>query len=66
MYTPNHEPLPQELDRLLTDEERDVLARSGVPDEVRSEIFERLERRREIEREEEQAEDRSDADRPEI
>lgn len=66
MFTPKHEPLPEELDRLITDEERDVLARPGVPDEVRAELFERLERRRDLEREEEQAEDRSDADRPQI
>lgn len=66
MFTPKHEPLPEELDRLITDEERDVLARPGVPDEVRGELFERLERRRDLEREEEQAEDRSDADRPQI
>lgn len=66
MFTPKHEPLPQELDRLLTDEERDTLSRTSVPDDVRAEIFERLERRNETEREEEQAEDRSDADRPVI
>lgn len=66
MFTPKHEPLPQELDALLTDEERDALSRPSVPDDVRAEIFEQLERRRELEREERQAEDRSDADRPEI
>lgn len=66
MFTPKHEPLPQELDRLLTDEERDTLTRTTVPDDVRSEIFERLQRRNETELEEEQAEDRSDADRPVI
>lgn len=66
MFTPKHEPLPHELDRLLTDEERDTLSRTSVPDDVRAEIFERLERRNETEREEEQAEDRSDADRPVI
>lgn len=66
MFTPKHEPLPQELERLLTDEERDALSRATVPDDVRAEIFERLERRSETEREEEQAEDRTDADRPVI
>ncbi|HET9096771.1 MAG TPA: hypothetical protein VFN37_08920 [Candidatus Baltobacteraceae bacterium] len=66
MFTPKHEPLPQELERLLTDEERDALSRASVPDEVRAEIFERLERRSQTEREEEQAEDRTDADRPVI
>lgn len=64
MFTPNHEPLPEEFERLLTEEERDALSRPGVPDEVRAEIFERLERRHEAEIDEEQAEDRSDADRP--
>lgn len=66
MFTPKHEPLPQEVDTLLTNEERDALARPGVPDDVRAEIFERLERRRETEIDEEQAEDRSDADRPQF
>lgn len=66
MFTPKHEPLPQELEGLLTDEERDALSRATVPDDVRAEIFERLERRSETEREEEQAEDRTDADRPVI
>ena len=66
MFTPKHEPLDQELDRLLTDEERDVLTHPNVPDEVRSEIYERLERRRTLERDSAQAEDHSDADTPEI
>lgn len=66
MHTPNHEPLSQEFDVLLTAEERDVLARPNVPDDVRAEIFEALERRRESEREHAQAEDKSDSDRPEI
>lgn len=66
MFTPKHEPLSQELDRLLTDEERDTLSRSSVPDDVRAEIFERLERRRNADIEQAQAEDKSDADRPDI
>lgn len=66
MFTPKHEPLDQELDRLLTSEERDVLARPNVPDDVRSEIYERLERRSTLERDSAQAEDHSDADVPEI
>lgn len=64
MFSPKHEPLAQELERLLTDEERDALSREGVPDEVRAEIFERLERRRELDLEQAEAEDKSDADRP--
>ena len=64
MFSPKHEPLTQELERLLTDEERDALSREGVPDEVRAEIFERLERRRELDLEQAEAEDKSDADRP--
>lgn len=66
MFTPKHEPLSQELDELLTDEERDSLSRADVPDDVRAEILERLERRRYSVRDEAQAEDKSDADRPEI
>jgi hypothetical protein len=66
MFTPRHEPLPDEIERLLTDEERDTLSRANVPDDVRAEIFERLERRREIDTDEAQAEDKTDEDRPEI
>lgn len=66
MFTPRHEPPPEEIERLLTGEERDTLSRANVPDDVRAEIFERLERRREIEIDEAQAEDKSDADRPEV
>jgi hypothetical protein len=43
------EPLPQELEKLLTDEERQVLDEPDTPDEVKAEIVERLERRREQE-----------------
>ena len=35
-----------ELDALLTDEERRLLAREDLPDDVRAEIRDRLERRR--------------------
>lgn len=66
MFKPRNEPLPQELDRLLTDEEREALSESGMPDDVRAELFERLERRRDAERDAAQAEDKSDADRPRI
>ncbi len=66
MFTPENEPLPEELERLLTDEERDTLARESVPDEVRADIFERLESRIIAARERIQAEDKSDADTPEI
>lgn len=64
MFTPKGEPLPEEIDRLLTEEERDTLSRSGVPDEVRAEIFERLERRRDVESDQAEAEDKTDLDRP--
>ncbi|HVA33088.1 MAG TPA: hypothetical protein VNG31_03000 [Candidatus Baltobacteraceae bacterium] len=40
------EPPPQELEALLTDEERRVLDGPDVPEDVKTEIFERLERRR--------------------
>lgn len=56
MHTPKHEPLTQEFEILLTDEERDLLARADVPDDVRAEIFEHLESRRDAQREREQTE----------
>lgn len=64
MFRPEHEPLPQEFERLLTEEERDTLSRADVPDDVRAEIFEALERRKETQIEQEEAEDRTDRDRP--
>lgn len=64
MFRPEHEPLPQEFERLLTEEERDTLSRADVPDDVRAEIFEALERRKEAQIEQEEAEDRTDRDRP--
>ncbi|MDE2480563.1 MAG: hypothetical protein KGN02_00035 [bacterium] len=47
------EPTEEELDELLTDEERRLLARGDLPDDVRAEIRDRLERRRIEELEEE-------------
>lgn len=64
MFRPEHEPLPEEFERLLTEEERDTLSRADVPDDVRAEIFEQLERRKETRIEQEEAEDKTDLDRP--
>lgn len=64
MFRPEHEPLPQEFERLLTEEERDTLSRADVPDDVRAEIFEQLERRKDAQIEHEEAEDKTDLDRP--
>ncbi|MFZ1124340.1 MAG: hypothetical protein WAN59_04285 [Candidatus Baltobacteraceae bacterium] len=50
------EPLPLELEALLTDEERRVLAEPGVPDDVKAEIMTRLEQRRQADLEDEAAE----------
>lgn len=56
MDRPQHEPLNAEFELLLTGEERDMLSREDVPDDVRAEIFDRLESRRDAQREREQAE----------
>jgi hypothetical protein len=56
MFLHPQEPLPLELEALLTDEERHVLAEPDVPDDVKAEIMTRLERRRQADLEEEAAE----------
>jgi len=45
----------KELEELLEDEERQVAAESGVPDDVKEEILLDIERRREADLEEERA-----------
>jgi hypothetical protein len=42
-----NQPLPDEMDELLDDQERALLDRDDVPDEEKAEVTERLERRRE-------------------
>lgn len=49
------EPTRKELEELLEDEERQVAAESGVPDDVKEEILLDIERRREADLEEERA-----------
>lgn len=46
MRPTDQEPTEEELDDLLTDEERRLLARDDLPDDIRAEIRDRLERRR--------------------
>lgn len=44
MRPPENEPDREELENLLDDEERALLDNPNVPDEVKSEVTERLER----------------------
>ncbi len=57
MQPPENEPTQEEIDALLTGEERQVLEIPGVPDEVKAEIQDALERREEDDLEQERAED---------
>lgn len=57
MRTPENEPAQNDLESLLTDEERRALANPSVPEDVKSEIAERLERFREQDLEQIEAED---------
>lgn len=42
-----NQPLPDEMDEVLDDQERALLDRADVPDAEKAEVTERLERRRE-------------------
>ena len=53
MRPPENEPNPEELQELLNQEERGILERADVPDDVKSEVNERLERHDDEELEEE-------------
>ncbi|HYL27112.1 MAG TPA: hypothetical protein VEW74_04700 [Candidatus Nitrosotalea sp.] len=44
MTTPDNEPNAEELEKLRDDEERRLLERPDVPDDVKAEVIERLER----------------------
>jgi hypothetical protein len=44
MRPPENEPDSEELENLLDDEDRRLLEKPDVPDEVKSEVSERLER----------------------
>jgi hypothetical protein len=55
------EPVQEELEALLDDEDRELLAEIDVPDDVKVEIDERLERFREEKLETERAEDAGNA-----
>jgi hypothetical protein len=62
MRPPENEPSPEELQHLLDEEERGILKRADVPDDVKSEVSERLERSDEDDLEEE-LEDETPPDR---
>lgn len=47
----DEEPVQNEFEKVVKDEERDVIKKPGVPDDVKSEIYERLERLEESDRE---------------
>jgi hypothetical protein len=53
MRPPDNEPDSEEIETLLDDEDRRVLERPDVPEDVKSEITERLDRWREEDLEEE-------------
>lgn len=52
---PSNEPATDELEALLVDEERTVVEKLDVPDDVRTELLEDIERRHEREVDEERA-----------
>lgn len=54
---PNDEPVQEQIERFVTDEERDLLSRPGVPDDVRNEILHRLDAFRDSDIEEERGDD---------
>jgi hypothetical protein len=49
----DQEPVEKDIERLSKDEERSVVRKPGVPDDVKAEALERLERSEEIDREHE-------------
>lgn len=52
---PSNEPSTDQLEALLIDEERDVVEKPDVPEDVRTELLEDIERRQEREIDEESA-----------
>ena len=62
MHTPEDEPAQKDIESLITDEERRALEDPNVPEEVKSEIAERLERFRERDMEQIRAEDSPEAE----
>jgi hypothetical protein len=57
MRPPDNEPVQEEFERLVTDEERRALEDPSVPEDVKTEIMERLNRFREADLERARAED---------
>lgn len=57
MQPPENEPTQEEIDALGTGEDRQVLEIPSVPDDVKAEIQEQLERREEDDLDQERAED---------
>jgi hypothetical protein len=47
----DQEPVQNEFEKVIEDEERDIIKKPDVPDDVKSEIYERLERIEESDRE---------------
>lgn len=54
---PKDEPVQEQIEHLVTDEERDTLARPGIPDDVRNEILHRLDAFRDSDLEEERGDE---------
>ena len=60
MHPPHNEPIQEEIELLVTDEERSSLDDPNVPEEVKTEIMERLDRFKALDLEHAQAEDERD------
>lgn len=57
MRPPENEPVQTDIEMVVTDEERQALDDPNVPEEVKAEIVERLERFRQADLEQARAED---------
>ncbi|MGZ5256057.1 MAG: hypothetical protein ACXWC0_00295 [Burkholderiales bacterium] len=64
MRPTDNEPVQKEIEALVTDEERRVVMDSDVPEEVKTEIVERLDSFRESDLEQERAEDAGNEPQP--
>ena len=60
MHPPHNEPIQEEIELLVTGEELSSLDDPNVPEEVKTEIMERLDRFKALDREHAQAEDERD------
>lgn len=57
MYSPENEPAVEEIEKVVTSEEQHALGNASMPDDVKSEISERLRRFSESDTERARAED---------